>query len=105
VRPPCQRNYQKPQEDPRTIGGGLKELGSQAAEKLQTIRTSRPDMGILMVSTKTLGRRVKKAASRTDLRCRIIGISAAIYPDEPIPHGARRSAGGSEEPSFSTRSL
>jgi hypothetical protein len=52
-------NYQKPQEDPRKIGGGLKELGyHKRREKLQTISTSRPDIGILMVSTKTLGRAV-----------------------------------------------
>src|SRR4029077_20895541 len=36
------KNYHKPAEDPRTIGGGLKAQGRERREKLMTMINSRP---------------------------------------------------------------
>jgi ERCC4-related helicase len=38
----AKKNYHKPAEDPRTIGGGLKAAGRERREKLQMIINSRP---------------------------------------------------------------
>jgi hypothetical protein len=37
-----EKNYHKPPEDPRTIGGGLKAQGRERREKLQMMINSRP---------------------------------------------------------------
>ena len=36
------KNYHKPAEDPRTIGGGLKAQGRERCEKLMTMINSKP---------------------------------------------------------------
>jgi hypothetical protein len=105
VRPPCQRNYQKPQEDPRTIGGGLKELGSRAAGEAADDHHIAPGYGYPDGQHEDPRQACKEGGVSYGPEAPHYWYSAAIYPDEPIPHGARRSAGGSEEPSFSTRSL
>ena len=38
----AKKNYHKPAEDPRTIGGGLKAQGRERREKLQMIINSKP---------------------------------------------------------------
>ena len=38
----AKKNYHKPAEDPRTIGGGLKAQGRERREKLQMMINSRP---------------------------------------------------------------
>ena len=36
------KNYHKPPEDPRTIGGGLKAQGRERREKVQLMINSKP---------------------------------------------------------------
>jgi hypothetical protein len=38
----AKKNYHKPAEDPRTIGGGLKAAGRERREKLQMIINTKP---------------------------------------------------------------
>ena len=38
----AKKNYHKPAEDPRTLGGGLKAQGRERREKLQMMINSRP---------------------------------------------------------------
>jgi hypothetical protein len=38
----AKKNYHKPAEDPRAIGGGLKAQGRERREKLQMMINSRP---------------------------------------------------------------
>jgi hypothetical protein len=40
----AKKNYHKPAEDPRTIGGGLKAAGRERREKLQMMINSRPSV-------------------------------------------------------------